>query len=198
MPKLILASQSFARNSMLKKASVAFETQKAMIDEEGLKASLLENGVSARDLADILADYKARSVSLGNPDNYVIGSDQVLECDNQIYSKANNLEDAAAKLMELQGKTHSLFSAAVVYFEGEPIWRFVDEVRLTMHPMTMPDIEAYLGKAGEDILGSVGCYHIEDRGVQLFSRISGDYFTILGMPLIPLLNFLKLHDMIEA
>lgn len=195
MQKLILASQSYARKTMLENAGVTFEAQRAMIDEVSVKSDLLDQGIFARDLSDRLADLKARSVSLLNPDNYVIGSDQVLECEGCILSKVDNLVDAKAKLKFLQGKTHTLFSAAILYHEGKPVWRYVDGVKLTMHDMDGAAIDRYFDKVGDDVLNSVGCYHIEAKGIQLFSNISGDYFTILGMPLLPLLTFLKLHKL---
>ncbi len=197
MPDLILASNSVTRRNMLMNAGVSFEAMSAMIDEEAIKDSLLQEGISARDLADQLADMKARSLSQVYPDAYIIGSDQILENNGKIFAKVNNVSDAKEKLKILQNSKHSLFSAAVVYYEGKPIWRFVDKAILTMLPLSDEFIDQYLIKAGDSVFSSVGCYQIECLGIQLFSKIDGSHFTVLGMPLLPLLDFLRLHKLIE-
>jgi septum formation protein len=197
MPDLILASNSVTRRNMLMNAGVSFEAKAAMIDEEAIKDSLLQEGIVARDLADQLADLKARSLSQIYPGAYIIGSDQILEKDGRVFSKGNNISDAKEKLKILQNGKHSLFSAAVVYYEGKAIWRFVDEARLTMRPLSEEFIDQYLIKAGNSVFSSVGCYQIEGLGIQLFSKVEGSHFTILGMPLLPLLDFLRLHRLTE-
>lgn len=183
---------------MLENAGVSFEAKGAIIDEEAIKDSLLQEGISSRGLADRLADLKARSLSLLHPDAYIIGSDQILEADGKIFSKVNDVSSAKLKLKILQNTKHSLFSAAVIYHAGNPIWRFVDEAKLTMRPLSDEFIDQYITKSGDSVFASVGCYQIEGIGIQLFSKIEGSHSTILGMPLLPLLDFLRLHKFIET
>jgi septum formation protein len=191
MVKITLASQSKARQDMLRHAGVAFQAVPARIDEEMITASLQADGAKPHDIADALAEYKALRVAGANPEGLVIGSDQVLVCDKKIYSKARTMDEARAKLRELRGKPHQLLSAAVIFEDGKPVWRTVGRAQLFMRDFSDAFLDDYLEQSGDDILSSVGCYFLEDRGVGLFSRVQGDYFTVLGFPLLDVLEFLR-------
>ena len=183
---------------MLKAAGIRFDARPARIDEESIRLSLEKEGASGRDLADLLAELKAAKLSDKFPSHMVLGSDQVLDCGGKIFSKAPDLAALAAQLRELRGKTHRLISAAVIVEAGRPVWRHVSEARLTMRDFSDEFLEDYLSRNGEALLSSVGGYQIEAEGVRLFSQIQGDHFTILGMPLVPLLNYLTVRGVIAA
>ncbi|MBW8813753.1 MAG: Maf family protein [Caulobacterales bacterium] len=189
---VILASKSAARRAVLDGAGVAYEATVAGVDEEAVKAGLLAEGLGPRDVADALAELKAVRVSMSRP-GLVIGADQTLDLDGALYDKAPDLAAARARLELLRGKTHKLHSAVVVAKDGAPIWREVVSARLTMRPFSDAFLEHYLASEGEVALGSVGCYRLEGPGAQLFSRIEGDYFAILGLPLLGLLDLLRQH-----
>ncbi|SEJ64871.1 septum formation protein [Sphingomonas sp. OV641] len=195
--KLILASQSASRRAMLEAAGVPFEAQPAMVDEEAAKASL--GAIAPRDLADALAELKALKVSHRNPQALVLGSDSlaVLE-DGTILSKPRDREEAAKHLEMMSGKRHDLVSAAVIAEAGRPVWRHVDRARMFVRPLSDSFIEAYLDAEWPEISGCVGCYRIEGPGVQLFSRVEGSQFTVLGMPLLPLLGYLRERQVLGA
>lgn len=194
---LILASKSAARRAVLDGAGVAYEARVAGVDEDAVKASLLAEGAGPREIADALAELKAIRVSAGRPD-FVIGSDQTLDLDGQLYDKAESVEAARERLKLLRGRTHKLHSAVVVAKEGAPIWREVVTASLTMRDFTDAFLEDYLASEGPHALGSVGCYRLEGPGAQLFSRIEGDYFAILGLPLMGLLDLLRRHGELPA
>lgn len=195
--KLILASQSASRRAMLEAAGVPFEAQPAMVDEDAAKASL--GAIAPRDLADALAELKALKVSHRNPQALVLGSDSlaVLE-DGTILSKPRDREEAAKHLAMMSGKRHDLVSAAVIAEAGRPVWRHVDRARMFVRPLSDSFIEAYLDAEWPEISGCVGCYRIEGPGVQLFSRVEGSQFTVLGMPLLPLLGYLRERQVLGA
>jgi septum formation protein len=194
---LILASKSETRASMLKNAGVSFDIQPAMADEEAIKNSLLSENISARDMADCLADAKARSLAFSHQ-GYILGADQILECEGKIFSKVSNMFDAKDKLKALSGKTHTLYSAAVIYEGCNPIWRSVDKATLKMRVLSNDFIENYLDMIGDAAFWSVGCYQVEGVGLQLFEKIEGSHFTILGLPMIELLDFLRRVDIIRT
>ena len=194
---VILASKSAARRAVLDGAGVTYEATVAGVDEDAVKASLLAEGAGPRDVADALAELKAISVSRSRP-GLVIGSDQTLDLDGQLYDKAEDVSAARDRLKLLRGKTHRLHSAVVVARDGAPFWREVVTASLTMRDFSDTFLEAYLATEGEAALGSVGCYRLEGPGVQLFSRIEGDYFAILGLPLMGLLDLLRRHGELEA
>ncbi|HEY0649413.1 Maf family protein [Phenylobacterium sp.] len=194
---IILASKSAARRAVLDGAGVRYEALVAGVDEEAVKAGLLAEGAGPRDIADALAELKAVRVSRGRPE-FVIGSDQTLDLDGELYDKAETLEAARARLKLLRGKTHKLHSAVVVAKEGAPIWREVVTASLTMRDFSDAFLEDYLATEGPAALGSVGCYRLEGPGAQLFSKIEGDYFAILGLPLMGLLDLLRRHGELAA
>lgn len=194
---IILASKSAARRAVLDGAGVAYEAIVAGVDEESVKTSLLAEGHGPRDIADALAELKAIRVSRGRP-GLVIGSDQTLDLDGTLYDKAESLEAARERLKLLRGKTHKLHSAVVVARDGAPIWREVVTASLTMRDFSDAFLEAYLETEGPNALGSVGCYRLEGPGAQLFSRIEGDYFAILGLPLMGLMDLLRQHGELRA
>lgn len=196
--QIILASASGIRAAMLENAGLVFAVQPGRIDEQAVKESLLAGGGKARDLADTLAEMKALKISDRNPDALVIGADQVLECDGRVFSKPETPADAMAQLQFLSGKTHSLHAAAVVCENGQPIWRHVGAVRLTMHDISDSYLTDYIARNWDSVRHAVGCYKIEAEGVRLFSRIDGDFFHILGLPLIELLTWLRIRGDIPA
>jgi septum formation protein len=194
---IVLASKSAARRAVLAGAGVPFEVAVAGVDEDAVKASLLAEGASPRDVADALAELKAIRVSRAK-DGFVVGSDQTLEFDGKLYDKAGDLETARERLKLLRGKPHKLHSAVVVAKDGAPIWRDLSTATLTMREFSDDFLEAYLATEGAEALGSVGCYRLEGPGAQLFSRIEGDYFAILGLPLLGLLEFLRQHGALAS
>jgi len=189
--KITLASQSTARQEMLRNAGVEFTAKPARIDEEAILAALQADGAKPNDIVDALAEYKALRIAGSDPTGLVIGSDQILVCGDKIYSKARTMDQARDKLRELRGKPHQLMSAAVVFEDGKPVWRTVGRAQLFMRDFSDAFLDDYLDRVGEDVLSSVGCYFLESSGVSLFSRVQGDYFTVLGFPLLDVLEFLR-------
>lgn len=192
-PSLILASGSEIRAQLLRNAGLSPEIRPARIDEDAIRAAFVAEGATPRDLADALAEMKARRMSDRFPDALVLGCDQILECDGAVFAKPAGPEDARAQLRALRGRTHRLLSAAVICRGGEPLWRHVGEARLTMRDLSATYLDDYLARNWESIRHSVGCYKLEEEGVRLFARIEGDYFTILGLPLIDLLTWLGIR-----
>jgi len=194
---VILASKSAARRAVLTGAGIDFDVQVSGVDEDILKDQLLARGASVSQIAEALAEQKALKVSQSFP-GLVIGSDQTLDFEGRLYDKAETLEAARERLQILRGKSHQLHSAVVVARSGEVIWREVVSSTLTMRDFTDGFLESYLASEGPDALGSVGCYRLEGPGAQLFSKIEGDYFAILGLPLMGLLDLLRAHGEVEA
>ncbi len=193
MTHLILASTSVIRATLLRNAGLSIEAVAARVDEDTVKASLVAEGAKPRDVADALAEAKARKVVSKNEDGLVLGCDQVLDFEGRIVSKAESPEDALALLKEMRGKPHSLLSAAVVYDAGKPVWRHVGQVRLMMRDSSDAYLEGYVERNWDSIRHSVGGYKLEEEGVRLMSRVDGDYFTVLGLPLVELLSYLTLR-----
>lgn len=194
---IVLASKSAARRAVLDGAGVPYEAATAGVDEEAVKAGMLAEGANAREVADALAELKAIKVSRSRTE-FVVGADQTLEFEGKLYDKAETLAEARARLQALRGKPHKLHSAVVVAKDGAPIWREVVTATLTMRDFSDAFLDDYLAQEGEAALGSVGCYRLEGPGVQLFSKIDGDYFTILGLPLMGLLDLLRRHGEVPA
>lgn len=188
--RIILASGSDIRRQLLERAGVAVEIVPARIDEAALKEALLAERARPRDVADKLAELKALKVSQKNPEALVIGADQVLDFDRSILSKPESPEDARNQLSQMQGNRHSLLSAAVICHEGRPIWRHVGVVRLHMRPLSNGFIDDYVARNWDSIRHTVGAYKLEEEGARLFTRIEGDYFSVLGLPLLDVLSYL--------
>lgn len=187
---LILASGSAARRAMLSAAGLSFEVVAPTLDEEAAKAELRSGGATPRDQALQLAEQKALSVS-GQHRGLVIGADQMLAQGDRVFDKPASMEQAREQLRALSGHTHELLTAAAIAREGEIIWVALDAPRLTMRSLSDAFIDDYLARAGDTATRSVGAYQLEGLGVQLFEHIDGDYFSILGLPLLPLLAFLR-------
>lgn len=192
----VLASTSPIRLQMLRAAGLEVEAVSPRVDETTVRDALLAEGAHPRDIADALAEMKARKVAEKRPDDLVLGCDQVLELDRKILSKPETPDEARDHLRQLRGRSHKLLSAIVAYENAEPVWRHVAEARLTMHQISDSYLDDYVSRNWDSIRHSVGCYKIEEEGVRLFSAISGDHFTILGLPLLPLLAWLGTRGMI--
>jgi septum formation protein len=186
------------RARLLEGAGLAFVRQPADIDEDAIKRGLLSSGADAETLAAGLAEAKAVAVSAGAPGALVIGADQTLECGASLFDKPASEAEAARQLRSLGGRTHLLVSALSVARDGAVLWRHAEEARLTMRCLSDGFIADYLDRAGPAALDAVGSYHLEGLGVHLFSRIDGDYFAILGLPLLPLLDFLRREGAIDG
>lgn len=193
---IILASGSAIRADILRGAGVAFEAINPDVDEDAIKRQAADEDADLEKTAERLADAKCLAVAKDNP-GLVIGSDQILEFQGRAYDKPKDIEGAQARLMEMQGKAHTLINAIAVARGGALIWRHVARPKLTMRALTAAEIDAYLEAAGEDILSSVGAYQIEKAGVRLFEKIEGDYFAVLGLSLFPLLGLLRREGAIE-
>lgn len=194
--RLILASASPTRRRLLENANVEFTVMPAKIDEVLIKSSMQAEGLHARDIADALAEAKARKIS-GKTPGTVLGCDQVLSYKDRVYSKADSSETLITQLQELQGVVHHLFSAAVIYEDGEPVWRHVSQVRMTMHAMSKEFIEEYVLRNWDSVQNAVGGYLIEKEGIRLFSKIDGDFLSVLGLPLVEVLSYLKMRGTLQ-
>lgn len=196
--RLILASGSDIRAQLLRNAGVAFSVHAARIDEDAVRMSLQSENASPRDIADTLAELKAQRIAAKHPDALVIGCDQILALDQQIFTKPESPAAALAQLQVLRSKKHQLLSAAVIYGEGKPLWRHVGVVRLTMRDASDEYLADYIDRNWHSIRDAVGAYKLEEEGVRLFTRIEGDYFNVLGMPLLELLSYLTLRGTLQA
>ncbi len=195
--QLILASASEIRQQLLRNAGVEFAVEVARVDENSLRAALLAEAASPRDIADALAEMKALKVSGKHPNSLVIGCDQVLDFEGGILAKPGTPEEAEDQLRRMRGKRHDLISAVVICEAGRPVWRQVGIVRMTMKNFSDAWLQGYIGRNWDSIQHSVGAYKLEEEGVRLFERIDGDYFTVLGLPLLGLLSYLEQRGVLQ-
>ncbi|MBR7652049.1 Maf-like protein [Brucella oryzae] len=196
--KLVLASKSSFRSALLKNAGIEFSTASADIDERAVEAPLYETGATPEEVAQVLAEAKALDVSEKNPGAVVIGCDQTLSLGDEIFHKPADMEAARRQLLKFSGKTHQLNSAVVLVKDGKTLWRHVSIARMTMRDLDPGFVGRYLGRVGDIALSSVGAYQVEGPGIQLFEKIEGDYFTIVGLPLLPLLAELRKEKLIDG
>ncbi|MCQ0091460.1 nucleoside triphosphate pyrophosphatase [Roseovarius sp. M141] len=196
--RIILASNSEIRSTLLRNAGVVFDVMGARVDEDSAKASLIADGVSPRDIADALAEMKARKISERYPEALVIGCDQVLDLDGLILSKPGTPEAAITQLAQMRGQVHRLISAAVICQGGASVWRHVGVVQMQMRDVSDSYTDDYVARNWDSIRHSVGAYKLEEEGVRLFGRITGDYFHVLGLPLLELLGFLTTRGVLDT
>ena len=194
---LTLASTSKSRRALLAAAGVEAESVAPNVDEEAFRNTMRANGLPVRDQAMQLAELKAMRVSARRP-GLVIGGDQMLALGDQAFDKPADLEAAKNHLRQLSGKSHTLETAIVVCEDGAPVWRHLARPKLTLRPLTEDFIETYVSACGETLLSTVGAYQLEGLGAQLFTRIEGDYFSILGLPLLPLLDYLRIRKVLPT
>jgi septum formation protein len=198
-PPLVLASSSAARARLLKAAGLEFSVRPADLDEATMREAISgESGLGPADIAEVLARAKAEAISEGAGGAFVIGADQVLEFDGEILGKPETMEQARLRLLDLAGKTHRLHTAVALSKDGESIFAHGEVAALTMRAVSPAFIGRYLAAAGPDVLNSVGAYQIESLGIELFAKIDGDFFSILGLPLLPLLDALRRQGAIES
>lgn len=190
MSVLILASSSSIRATLLRNAGLDIRVEPARIDEDALRDSLLADGAHAHDIADTLAEHKALRIARRNPQSLVLGCDQILECDGRLYAKPATPDEAREQLRSLSARTHSLHTAAVLYAQGQPVWRHVATPRLTFRALSDAILDRYVAENWNDIRHCVGAYQIEGPGIRLIRSIEGDLFSVQGLPLLPLLDAL--------
>lgn len=186
---LVLASSSPFRRMLMDNAGLAFEACPASVDERALEKTLL--GASPDEVALVLAEAKAADVSAGRPGCLVLGSDQTMSLASRVYHKPGSFLEAKETLLSLSGARHRLNSAVALVSDGRLLWRHVSHADLTVRPLSEEFIDRYLARVGDKVFGSVGAYQLEGEGIQLFEKIEGDYFTILGLPMLPLLEKLR-------
>lgn len=194
---LILASGSAIRATLLQNAGLSFSIEKPRVDEAMLKSALIAEQAPPRDIADALAEMKARKISEKNPDALVLGCDQVLDHRGALLSKPKSKPEALQQLQALRGDRHMLLSAAVIYHAGQPQWRHIGQVRLRMRPASDGYLRGYVERNWDSIRHAVGAYKLEEEGVRLFTAIEGDYFTVLGLPLLEILTYLTQRGALE-
>lgn len=195
---VILASGSPFRRQLLENAGVPFSVERPDIDERAVEAPLKSSGATPEEVAQVLAEAKALDVSARHPDALVIGSDQTLSLGDEIFHKPADMEGARRHLLRLSGRTHHLNSAIALARGGETLWRHVDVASLTMRKLDPAFIGRHLARVGDKALSSVGAYQIEGEGIQLFEKIEGSFFTIVGLPLLPLLDELRQRGAIDG
>ncbi|MDR3518547.1 MAG: Maf family protein [Azospirillaceae bacterium] len=195
---LVLASGSLTRVRMLEQAGLVIVPDRPGLDEEAVKHSCRNSDLSAAETAETLAMMKAQRVSPRHSDRIVIGADQMLECGDDWFDKPEDRAAARGQLLALAGRTHHLHSVVVAVRNGHRLWHHAAQASLTMRPFGPAFVDRYLDAVGDSILGSVGAYHIEGIGAHLFARVQGDHFTILGLPLLPLLDFLRVQGVIAS
>ena len=195
---IVLASASATRRAMLERAGLVVEIDSPRTDEDKIKRSMRAGGFDASAMAEALAEQKARGVARRHAGTLVLGADQILECDGKSFDKPNDLDTARNQLHELSARHHELVSAACIVQDGERLWHVVDRARLWIRPLGEEFIECYLRAIGDAAFTGPGSYQVEGLGAQLFQRVEGDHFTILGLPLLPLLDFLRARGVLLA
>ncbi len=198
MTEIILASGSEIRLTLLRNAGVEVVAIPARVDEDALRDAMLADAAPPRDIVDALAEMKAQKISAKHPQALVIGCDQVLSFDGDILSKPESPEEARAQLAKMRGKRHDLLSAAVICENGRPIWRHVGVARMMMRQISDQYLDDYVARNWGSIRHSVGAYKLEEEGVRLFTQVQGDYFTVLGLPLLEVLSYLTLRGDLEG
>lgn len=196
--QVVLASGSAARASLLRAAGVSFEVLPAHIDEAEAKRSLRAEGADGAAMAQTLAELKAISVSRQRSARLVIGADQVLECEGRTFDKPADLTEAANQLRDLRGREHHLFTCAAICRDQQHLWHHLSKATLTVRPFSDDFLEEYLDAIGDAALSGPGAYQLEGPGAQLFARIDGDYFSILGLPLIAVLDYLRVQGALRT
>ena len=198
MRPLLLASASPIRLQLLRNAGLEVTAQPARIDEDAIRQGLQADAASPRDIADALAEMKARKLAEKNTDALVLGCDQILAFKGRVFGKPETPDEARSQLSEFRGQTHQLISALVLYDDGKPIWRHMSEAKLTMRPLSDSYLDDYISRNWQSLRKSVGGYKLEEEGIRLFFTIEGDYFSILGLPILPLLGYLGTRGFIPT
>ena len=197
-PSLILASSSTVRRTLLENAGVSFQVIPANVDEDAIKQSMFADNAKAIDAALVLANLKAVRVSNQTPDALVIGADQILDMDGVWFDKPPDMDHARSHLLKLRGRSHELATAVSIFRNGQQIWHHLESPELIMRDFSDEFLDRYLEETGDQLLNSVGAYQLERHGVQLFSTIEGDFFSILGLPLLAVLHFLRDHNLVQS
>lgn len=194
-PPIILASASQIRRQILDDAGISYNVKTSHVDEASIKASMHQDGAKPRDIADALAEAKSIKVSRLE-DGFVIGADQIMVMDDKIYDKPKDMDEARARLLSMRGKPHYLIGSVVICENGNPVWRHASKTILHVRDFSEAFLDEYLALEGEGVLSSVGAYKFEGRGAQLFTKVEGDFFSILGLSLLPVLDYLRLRGAI--
>ncbi|MDJ0628504.1 MAG: nucleoside triphosphate pyrophosphatase [Rhodobacter sp.] len=196
--RIVLASGSEIRQKLLRNAGIEFDVAPVAVDELEIRNAMVLDGAKPRDIADALAEHKARKACRRAPGALVIGCDQVLDFNGRVLGKPGTPEEARAQMTSLAGNRHTLLSAAVIYMDDQPLWRHVGVAKLHMRKPSAAYLDAYIARNWDSIRHSVGGYKLEEEGVRLFERVEGDYFTVLGLPLLELLGYLTVRGAISG
>ena len=194
---ITLASGSKIRRQILDGAGLEYDVKTSLVDEASIKTSMIEMGAPPRDIADALAEAKAVKVSR-DKDGLVIGADQIMVMDGHIYDKPKTMDEARERLLSMRGKPHFLIGAVVICQNGQAVWRHASKTTLHVRDFSEGFVDDYLAAEGEDILSTVGAYKFEGRGAQLFSKVDGDFFSILGLSLLPVLDYLRIRGVLKT
>ena len=194
-PPIILASGSKIRRDILENAGLDFSVKTSRVDEAAIKAAMLQENAAPRDIADALAEAKAIKVSRSTR-GFIIGADQIMVMDGQIYDKPKSMSEAKDRLLSMRGKPHFLVGAVVICENSVPVWRHMSKTTLHVREFSEAFLDDYLAVEGEEVLSSVGAYKFEGRGAQLFSKVEGDFFSILGLSLLPVLDYLRTRGVV--